>query len=783
MEKTDKILWLTLIPAFLIILGFWLHLKKPAWLKFSAPEPKYVNFETLSQGIQSCVVKINLQGINSAGVIIHPRGYVLTLLPKQKISSTLSTMQTANKDLYLTSYSNESFSGEIVKIDKKTGFCVLKITVDKEFMPVQIVSSKTNKQGDLLFSTIEGKTTISRVIKSENKFIEADVPAENVINGLPVFNQDSQMVGLYIKETNQVRIISISRAKPLLTEISGFVPEIIYTSAGTSKVKWLGAVMVPETGFAGASLVVENTGVQTDSRHELKLKPGDRITKINNKRINGLPDLERTIPALAQYKKIHFTVIREGKEKKISFRPQKTSIPGSFYFSYQILVLLIFAFVYYLAYIDLLERTMLFVLGAVLMVICGSYLDFYTSHDAFRAWSSKIDVIFFIIGMGILTIVLSEGGLFKYIGNKILLWTKGDKWKIMFGLCTLTYFFSLFVNNLTAIMGLLPMFLYLTKQNPSLKPKPYVIGMIVASNLGGASTLIGDFPNMLIAVETGIGFTQFIRYMMPICAIELVLFLIYMRYSMRALFYAPDRLTVNISEELPQLAYSSSVSSKLKDSAGKTKIKNPKMLKTGLMILGILFISFIAAEFLHINPALMALFGGMAAWFLTGIRPGVISLYYKDILFFSGLFILVGAAEASGLLKWLSKIILHFSFGNPVIQCLLLMWVAGAATAFLNAGPATALFLPLTLNIMHQNSADIHNVFFWALSLGILAGSSATLAGATAGSVSASMLDKFFSANKSGNYSPLTFREYAKTGIPVAMLFLIASSVYIILII
>ncbi|MHC4728876.1 MAG: SLC13 family permease, partial [Planctomycetota bacterium] len=174
----------------------------------------------------------------------------------------------------------------------------------------------------------------------------------------------------------------------------------------------------------------------------------------------------------------------------------------------------------------------------------------------------------------------------------------------------------------------------------------------------------------------------------------------------------------------------------------------------------------------------------------------------KDILFFSGLFICVGAAEASGVIGYISEAITHLSFGNTLVLCLLLMWVGALFTCFLNAGPTTALFLPVVLSF---RSSAPHGLYWWSLSLGVCAGSSGTIVGATAGSVTATMLDRFmreqkrFSASsdeqlgkveavgdwpnsidkKDQNLTSLTSKEYASFGLPIMMIFLFLSSIYI----
>lgn len=826
MNKTELKSWAAMIIIFLIITGLWIFIKKPNLFKKMNPKPKYINFETAARSAQPSIVKINNFGY---GTIIHPRGYVLTLNPlrsqrnlyKTDNASPVVDTKIQKMNLYLTTYNDESFTGEIIKIDKKTGLALLKIMINKEFTPVESANGEKIKPGELLFTSTDKGLIISKVLKlnqTKRKLIQIDMVPNLAVNGLPLFNKNGELVGICttlpkISGDNNptVYAIPVSRAKPLLTTMSKLVPRMVYTKQGTARIDWMGARFLPQAEIDGRSLLVEKTGQSGLGRNiwqDSGLKPGDKIIKINNNQITGLVELEKALPSLAQHRKVNFIFVRDGKEKNSVIQFRKISWSRNLSFSSTLFVLLIFFLIYYFVYRNWIDRTILFVLGAILITICGYYLKFYNWPMAWESLKSKIDVIYFIVGMSILTIILDEGGLFGYLAKKIALFTQGDKWKIMLSFCLLTYVFSLVVNNLVTIMVLVPMIFSLSRYL-NFNPKPYMIGMIIASNLGGASTMVGDFPNMLIGAETGIAFTKFIVYMMPVCLIELFVLLFYIRLSQKKLFVKEKKKTeVNVYEELPQLAYcdggnvtnNENIFHRIKQKL-KQGMKNPEVVKRGLVILGILVVAFLISDFIHISPALIALIGGLAGIFLGKVKIGTIleRLNYKDILFFSGLFILVGAAEASGLLHWFGEVVVHLSFGNVLVRCLLLMWLAGIVTAFLNAGPSTALFLPLVTSFKMSSP---HYLYFWALSLGVLAGSSATLTGATAGSVSSNMLDEFLNthvrkekkwrkfANKktylsSSNIhdnSPLSFRKYSKTGIPVAIIFLIISSIYITLI-
>ncbi|MBI4669157.1 MAG: hypothetical protein HY747_08225 [Elusimicrobia bacterium] len=251
-----------------------------------------------------------------------------------------------------------------------------------------------------------------------------------------------------------------------------------------------------------------------------------------------------------------------------------------------------------------------------------------------------------------------------------------------------------------------------------------------------------------------------------------------------------------------------------------SSFKNPRAVRRGLFILALAVAGFLVSDQLGLPPALIAIDAGLAALFFTGLDTNQIlkELDYRDTFFFAGLFVLVGAAQASGLLNWFAQFIVHLSFGNVLVRCLLLMWVAAAATAFFNAGPCTALFLPLVLGFKTEAP---QNLYWWSLSLGVLAGSSATLIGATAGSVTATMLSQAPVARRElrgrswgqrpwpsahqkqkgseqkgsdphqkkpsgGGLTPsaltpsaLTFYSYARVAAPLALIFLTVSSVYV----
>ena len=821
--------------------------KGPGLFIGSSPKPKFINYDTVAQTVKPNTVKINNYGY---GAVVHERGYILTTVEA-------AARKPPKADFYVTAYSGKSFGGDVIKTDKRSGLVLLKVMVEPDagdFSPIQSANPRKVKPGDPIFVPAETGTVMGKVVElgqtldigdaprqarnaqgapqpavaggavpATNKapapakarkysgLILSDLVLDSSYNGAPVYDAPGDIVGLcLIPEAaagakNGVYIIPIARSKRLLAATSRLIPEMTYTQQGMTQIVWLGAVFIPQVEFNGNSLLAAE--IKQDSVWTgCGLQVNDRIIRIDKNQVTGLIDVEKTLPALANYRKVNIDLIRAGREKKISLQLKRVSFERNNSLFTALFVVLFLATMYYVVYKNWIDRTIVFVLGAAAITMCGYYLDFYDWQKAWESLAGRLDVIVFILGMNILAVILDEGGLFDNMARKIITATKGDTWKIMMYFCILTYGASLFINNLTVIMVVLPM-LFTLSRCLKFDPKPYMIGIIIASNLGGASTMIGDFPNILISTEAGIGFSKFLVYMMPPCLAGMAALLFYMRFKWANLFAAgsasaSEQELQRCIEELPQLeefikqnrkngkdrlknafinssaalrkVFAAAPGSALPGVKKEKQSRNPATVKRGLIILGAVIAALFACEFIGLAPAIVVMAGGIIALCIckVDVMRVLERLSYKDIFFFAGLFILVGAAEASGLLAWFGKAMLQLSFGSILVRCFLLMGLASLITAFLNAGPSTALLLPI---VMSFRSPAPHYIDFWALSLGVLAGSSATLTGATAGSVSANMLSEYLNIN-------LSFKEYAKTGLPVALIFLVIAVLYIALI-
>ena len=774
------------------------------------------------------------------GLIVDSRGLILT-------SATLTD---DIQSLYIIDSESRKYQAGVIAIDKKNQLTLLKADLvgneqARIFKAAQLADFKRVKRGDTVFvlgsrrtpdswelMTKTGRITDSRqslIIKKVKyrDLIQTDVllTAENA--GGPLVNLEGEVLGFalpFVRPEGSPATFSyavgVNQGKNFLARLP--IPQ--WTEGAYEPIcSWLGAEMLPVNPVIATGLSVPDgrgeviNHIQNNSPAEhAGLKRGDIVMDINGERITNKSSFDKTALGLCQTNKTKLRVLREGRVKTLTLNWNKpiyvASESGSM--AEVVLVVLIFSVMYYFVYKNVFDRVVLFVLGAVVIAITGNYLGFYEQDQIASALLGKLDVLLFIMGMQLVTGVLEEAGALEYLAQKITIVTAGNSWRIMWLFCLVTYAVSLVVNNLTTIMLMAPMVLSLSKYL-NCNPKPFLISMIIASNLGGASTMVGDFPNILIATETGLPFYQFTSYMLPVCLLELFVLLVYLRLARPSIFKANAPLHslsadgyLNfepLDQEYPELSgpadgngSSYAMFDTMRSRLGKA-IKSRDVLKRGLIILALVIAGFLLSDVMKWSPAVIALVGGIVALAFGGCEPfGLLQkVSIRDILFFSGLFVLVGAAEASGSLGYVSEAIVHLSFGNTLTLCLLLMWVGAFVTCFLNAGPTTALFLPIVLSF---RSAAPHSLYWWSLSLGVCAGSSGTLVGATAGSITATMIDKFIKKQKgskdaSGEASGsnlsdstdkdsyiltnLTFKEYASLGLPIMVIFLLISSIYI----
>jgi Na+/H+ antiporter NhaD/arsenite permease-like protein len=499
------------------------------------------------------------------------------------------------------------------------------------------------------------------------------------------------------------------------------------------------------------------------------LEPGDRIVGLDGKLITTPNQAAHIFDVSMNNTVLALTIEHDGRNVDMYIlvtdhsRPDKTTkcrlLTKQQKIGVAVLFFVLTSVMFFLLYHHIGSRVLIISLFASLFVVLGLLFKVYSPIDAFFA--INVNTISLLLGMGILAAILDMAGFFGVIAFKLQQAAGNSRLKIMVLFCLLTYFLSLFANNLIVMMIVVPMTMNLAA-NVGFDPRPVIIGEIISSNLGGASTMIGDFPNMIISSETGIAFIPFIANLMPICLILLGVLLVILKkkshvFGSLNVLAQPDKMTE------PRLTS-----------------KERSVVRRALFVLFHMIFLFCLSEWVSLSTSAVALIGGLSLFLFSGIdKKSLLSrIPFNDILFFTGLFVVVGGLEATCLLEYVSKGIVFLSFGKVWLLSLVVMWSAAFITAFLSAGPTTALLIPVELGLGMQPP---HHIIWWALSLGVLAGASASIVGATAGPVSISLIENYSKKYRmtlaGGN--TLTSSQFSQIGLPVMFAFLAFSTVYI----
>lgn len=426
---------------------------------------------------------------------------------------------------------------------------------------------------------------------------------------------------------------------------------------------------------------------------------------------------------------------------------------------------IIFVVTYAVIISERLERAVVALAGAALMVAFGVL----NQQQALE--SIDPNTIALLIGMMIIINVLKRTGVFRYVGWQTAIALKGDPWRMMLGFALFTAVASAFLDNVTTILLMVPVTIAIC-DDLGLDPRPFMITQVIASNIGGTATLIGDPPNILIGSATGLDFMSFLTNLAPLVAFLVVLlaggfWLIYKR---------GHRLGEPTSEGKKALAYA--------DARGH--IADPTLLRRSLIVLGLTIVGFMLHGVLHYEAGTIAMFGAILLLLLSRaeLHPILAEVEWPTIFFFIGLFILVGGIEEIGLLDKIAHRAVSLTGGNVILTALVLLWFAGLASALVDNIPAVATLIPLTFSVARLLFPELANLpdaqfavhpsvapLWWSLALGACLGGNGTLVGASANVVAVGIAER--------RDEPIGFWGFTRVGAPFALLSLALSSVYI----
>ena len=362
-----------------------------------------------------------------------------------------------------------------------------------------------------------------------------------------------------------------------------------------------------------------------------------------------------------------------------------------------------------------------------------------------------------LMGMMIVVGVLSKTGIFQYIAIKSLKMTKGNWLVTVFAITLTTAVLSGVLDNVTTVLLISPIILSLA-DIMKFNPVPLLISEAIASNIGGTATLIGDPPNIIIGSHAHFSFMDFIVNLTPITFVVL-----FVTVGIIALIYKRDFKIQ--PEEYEKIL-------KVDENAA---VKNILTLKKALIITGFILIGFLSHGFLHVEAAVIALMG--ASLLLAIIPDNGDEIIHKDIewptlIFFAGLFIIVGALKETGVISALSNILGRHLHGHPMAALLTVLWFSGLTCAFVNNIGFTATFVYVIDELAGQVGMPSEPLF-WALALGACLGGNGSFLGAAANVVIADVANRF-------GY-PITFKAFMKTGMLSVFIAMILCSIYLVI--
>jgi Na+/H+ antiporter NhaD/arsenite permease-like protein len=371
------------------------------------------------------------------------------------------------------------------------------------------------------------------------------------------------------------------------------------------------------------------------------------------------------------------------------------------------------------------------------------------------------NVIFLIMGMMIFVAILAETNIFRWAALKLYRASKGSVWRMLISLLILTAITSALLNDVTVILLLVPLSIQIALAM-DIHPFLFVIPEVLISNIGGAATLIGNPPSTIVGSHIGVGFLNYMFHMGPIAALCILALLVVIRIQYRKdLDKAKGEIQPSLLERLES----------------ESTLRNLATLRKALVILFFTFLLFSIADiFSNLPPGVVALSG--AALLIAWVRPEMHSMLrevdWTTLLFFIGLFIVVGAMDATGAIAWLASRIAVFAGESADLAAMLTIWISGLASAIVANIPFTVAALPVA-DFLTQTipAATDSGIVYWALILGADLGGNATYLGSAPNIVAVGLLAQ-------AGYR-LSFGRFVRDGVPVTIVTLLLASLYLIL--
>lgn len=414
----------------------------------------------------------------------------------------------------------------------------------------------------------------------------------------------------------------------------------------------------------------------------------------------------------------------------------------------KIIAVAVFLIVILLIISERVHRTAAAMAGAMVLILTGvmsadkalSYIDFNT--------------IGVLVGMMIFVAIVRRSCMFEYIAVRAAKAVHGDPWKIMVAFTLITAVLSAILDNVTTVLLVGPMSIAIARML-KIDPVPFLMGQILASNVGGTATLIGDPPNIMIGSAAHLSFMDFLEN-----TGFAVLFILAVLILLMKIVY---------EKKIEMGTVDTSAIEKLDPSKS---ITNRALMRKGIIVLICVIVGFMFHDKLGIESSVIALTAA-AVMLIIGredVNEAIQDVEWTTILFFMSLFVVVGGLTETGIIKELASKIINATDGHPMVTMLVLLWASALLSSILDNIPFVATLIPLIL-AMQADGMDVTS-FWWAISLGACLGGNGTMIGASANVVLSDISTK--------HGYPITFKSYLKVGMPFMLLSIVISTVFLV---
>ena len=363
------------------------------------------------------------------------------------------------------------------------------------------------------------------------------------------------------------------------------------------------------------------------------------------------------------------------------------------------------------------------------------------------------NVIFLLVSMMIIVSIATRSGMFNWVANEMLKKTKGHPKTILCCLALFTAVASAFLDNVTTVILIMPVTFAIAKEL-DINPVPLLITEILASNIGGTATLIGDPPNIIIGSAAGFSFMDFINELTLIVAIILSVVIAIMVFWFRKSLHATE-------ENMAKVA----------NMDNSNTITDKALMLRSLLVLFLVILGFVTHDITHIQTCVCAMAGASVLLLFEKPHEILHDVEWNTIFFFIGLFIIIGGFEAAGGIELMAKWLLDITQGSQAIASMVILWGSGILSGIIDNIPYTATMAPMIAEITSSQGMDFAYPLWWALSLGACLGGNMTIIGAAANVI--------VSESSAAAGHPIKFMEYLKYGVVVTFISLALCTGYV----